>query len=866
MKNFLLGFIISFFLPLYCWGERAIVIYEPQINHQKIHVKISGLEQYLDQSIALKAYFFQDADSLIVFNQTFWVDQDEMEVQLKSLNTANIIDLKWEIWPEGPLLFILSTEDRSMARSFFYKQSAFEYSLLNQSIKDYVSKNKISSSNLLNTSYAEKLMRSVGYSGSAIYNEEQGTLEVFDRNNLKVHSYTYQELISPPFYKNPLNTNSQLIGDNLLTPLLTFDELFKERERIKDLKKINIFNNSFYQSASSDESLEENYTELGGTVQFELFNNIIDFNFYVTTLDKNRTSKARFINFDYDRAQVERKKEEAFSAYRAHFESRKQQFLLVENEFEHAINNKVSSIHQELKDTLLMNEYLSALKDGDISNMQVASISDSIKTVINESLVLMDQLKQLRNVNIQDSLNYLDFVNQLASKSTYQNFLQDPHFDPSVLKEQAISKKWSIQKLSLGNSYLDNSFKDLNSTYFNGLQFSFNTPLGTSSVYSGQVDHLDYFSSNMKQTMLGTAFESRTFYRSSVYLNYLSYTNDLKGIQQYFNQDSEGALPKFKGSSLGLGIKSQPIKALSILAEVQNNLNNNKIEEVAHVDVRDRLNILIEASLSLPFQSTELNLKYDETGKYFKNINTSIQKSGVSILEARIRTHFYKSRVRLELLGLQVLQSNLSTESQQLKWGAVLKTQFKGYPNIEFSYHPYSTIVLTDSLHPFDHKQVLGEVLKSQAVYQKKYLQNHWMFVLTYVSSSSSFEEYTTHLNQMNGMARYINPIWNIYFNVQYYDQSGNISYGQNINGRSLLFQVGTDLNAWKDFRIGPSLELGSSNHQKYIYGLGLNLRKSFYKEMFQAQWSSKISNQNVLDHSTYFRVNFSLFFNLFYK
>lgn len=842
------------------------MIYEPQINHQKVNLKILGLEQYLDHSIDLKSYFFQDGDSLLIFNQTFLVDDDEKQVKLKSLNTHNIIDPKWEIWPEGQFLFILSTEDQIIARSFFYKQSTFEYSLFNHAIKDYVSKNKLRSVDQLSQLYAEKLLRSVGYRGSVIYNEERGTLDFFDQNNLKIHSYTYQELISPPFYKNPLNKSSQLVGDNLLTPLLTFDELFKERKRIKDLKKINIFNNSFYQSASSDESLEENYSELGGTVQFELFNNIIDFNFYVTTLDKNRTSKARFINFDYDREQVEQKIEDAFLAYRDHFESRKQQFLLVENEFETAINNKVSSIHKELKDTLLMNEYLSALSDGDISSMEVSSISDSIKGIVHESMVLMDQLKQLRNVNIKDSLNYRDFIGKLSSKSEYQNFLQDPNFDPSLLKEKAISKKWSIQKLSLGNSYLDNSFKDLNSTYFNGFQFSFDTPLGKTSVYSGKVDHLDYFSSNLKQTMIGTAFDSRTFYRSSIYFNYLSYTNDLQDIKVYFNEDSEWSSPKFKGSSLGVGIKSQPIKAFSIIAEVQKNLNDDMIKEVANINLRDQLNILFETSLSLPFQSTELSLKYDETGKYFKNINTSVQKSGVSIIEARIRTLFYMSRVRLELLGLQVLQSNLSTESQQLKWGAVVKTQFKGYPNLELSYHPYSTIVLTDSLNPFDHKQVLGEVLKSQAVYQKKYLQDHWMFVLTFVRSSSTFEEHTTRLSQMNLLARYINPMWNIYFNTQYYDQSGNISYGQNINGRSLLFQVGTGLNAWKDFRIGPSLEFGSSSTQKYIYGLGLNLRKSFYKEMFQAQWSSKISNQNALDHLSHFRVNFSLFFNLFYK
>lgn len=849
-------------------GESSVFIKEPVFNKGKMHLYIEGLKLYQEKHLSVKGVFVIKEDSIEVFSEDFYVNKEHLTVDLKKITSKIYLDFEWEVWPQGVFIVSLHEKEKNVLlhTSYFHMQSSYQTSKLNVKVKEcFKTIQRNQPQKQLTDKLSSLLQKCLNYEGNITLDPNDKKLHFYDKNGMLVYKYNWRTLNAGVLDFDAVKYDG-LLGEELLSPMMDLQELFQAKQVEDNEKNVNLYNSNFYESSNSESKGNETnpiYSDLGGTIELELFGLPMNIDFYVTSQDKGRIQKARYFSLDYDKEYLKEKFLETLEAYQTIYSTRKDKVSRVLNEYEKVLGDYTKDLKEQ-------NSKYSELKENIIDSLseKVKDIDDNIQKIEHQISYYKTLTEQVKSVARYDSINYKNFLESFLSEKEAKDFIDQPNEYGDIIKEKIFSKKWSLSNLNIGNTYLKNPMKSLEQTYIKGLQFGFETPYINSTFYAGKTENLDYFSSNKSQKLIGLSLESKPVLRTSVYLNYIRFLDDFSTMKSSFEDFESVQSLKRNNHDLGLGMKTNVFKWLELRAELQKTIKEDSLLSDSNYNLRDFSQFLTEIKALIPNSTVELSFKYEEHGKYFNNLVTPLQKSGVSIFESYAQGVFLRSRLRSKLQLFYLVQDNLNHTSNHLKWGVDVQTLFKQIPNVSISYQPYSTIVLTDSLNPFANKQILGEVFKTNISYQYKYLTHSWIAVGSVIKSNSEYDNYFMKMLQVNLFAKYIHKERELYLNIQFNKQDGDVEFGQNQNGTSFSSQIGTTLKVNHSMSISPYVEAGKHRIYGNNLGLGTNVRKAFLKDklklMFMTQFNYKTKSLN--SDYYHFRVGLTSYFNFTYN
>lgn len=575
--------------------------------------------------------------------------------------------------------------------------------------------------------------------------------------------------------------------------------LFKNKKESGSFSGNIEFQSYFSSGKEFEDASDNNYGDVYGSFNTEIFGLPVGIEGFYTTQDRHREAKASFVRIHYD---VEKAKSELIniiSAYKdkmgqtidkaksidqiygsvpAFLEQQKNN-LLSEYEKNYGIDGKlleesqgdvnkmVAGLDLKAVDTSKLKKIgedkVSSLEENKVKNIKRKLLEDKEKLqkeyqkikVINDKIFqyknLLDQYK--RKVYLDSAINYKKIENLAAEK--------DLSYKELSKAASGLLPEGRVKKLATGLTSFDMGIINKYESDFtmagqnlSGLSTGYDFGFLKTGISIGKTQYISRDGSVDQYTSYLGKFDFKPLKKQNFSLIYYGYTPSRKlFVQNDFFKKVDVALPTFRSPVhiLSLNYEGSIAKFLSLKSEVASSYRNG---DPSTIDM-DKAAIKTSAQYDFPKLLFSLKAEWEHMGKNFQNATMPLTGSGTEKYSLEIAADLLRSFLSLRVQYFFLQQESFYSTSYNKKMGFDLKTHSKLYPTISFSYKPFATFRRYDDTFSIPQRPITGEVWTAKANYKRKVGRVTHNLIGIYNKNSSSQDTTSYHSNLMQVMYVY---------------------------------------------------------------------------------------------------------------
>ncbi|UZJ63997.1 hypothetical protein OKW96_16515 [Sphingobacterium sp. KU25419] len=578
--------------------------------------------------------------------------------------------------------------------------------------------------------------------------------------------------------------------------LSQFRELQKESKENSELTgELSIASN--WASAQEEYSAQDNnFYEATGAIDFPIMGIPINLSGYYTTQDRNREAKASYIHFRYDAAKAKEQLLKLVGSYNKKYE----QAVAQGGSYDMVYGQFVSGMQTEKDKAMASLKQQLALPEMDLSDYNADRIKERALALGTEQKdKLKDSLQRLISANdtIAGAGDKLQKAEAAKKKieDRYARALEK--YEQIMELERKIDKYRTLMEQYQNASYFDSlmahdkvkDLKDMEHMSYKDMAKKAGAILPEGKL-KGAVTGLTNFDAGMfpkyvsDYTMSGQMLKGADIgydigfaeigatYGKTEYIDragnvegYKAYSGRLMLkpiLKQNFGFIYYGYSPGkkimednafFKGGDVSLPSFRNPVHIVSMTykgevtkyamleAEFANATKPGQSEEASStLCFKERSAYNISLTGLIPETQIELTAGYENAGKAFENNTLPLTMAGTERYFIKGKGDFFRAFLTLGLEYNYMVQQNLLSKGNNVRWGFDVATHSKRYPSLYLSYKPFSNFRSFNDTLNIEQKPLLGEVWTGRANYQIKRLSRALRFTLLYNKNNSTMD------------------------------------------------------------------------------------------------------------------------------
>lgn len=652
-----------------------------------------------------------------------------------------------------------------------------------------------------------------------------------------------------------------------LTLMTEFKESEQSETESKGIEGIISSSTSLNTNQDPFANTDNNYWELKGSVTVPIATLPIQLEGYYTTQDRSRTIKSSYFKVHYDVTTLKQDLIKKVDKYKQKYQQSCSKTIGMNGLYQKTLNGLE---HQSalLKDQInseetRIAEQASTKLDSSEQELKSHAPKPSLKSSEVDSLKseVVEKRRKLEELNAK-----IEKYNKLLDQN------KDCQYFDSALAYKKLSGQQSLDDISykrlLKQStelFPDGKFKkavcgitEFDAGVFSKYQSKFTMP-GQNMKGFGMGYEMGIYTLNCtvgKTQFIGRdgGMEHFTTYATQLKLNaksnnelslhYYAYTADLAvRTSSNFINNMELQRPTLNEPQQIISITDQykPTEWLSINGEVASSSKNitkmdiGKLQNSSAVD--------LSADLFVPNSTYKAEIHFESTGQDFENKTMPINLKGSQRISVANSIDVLKSFLSVGVNFNYLAQQQFNQLGRNIKYGVDIATHSHQYPNLSFSYKPYSTFRSFSDTFLTSQRPLFGSVLSTSIKYQFKKERNRWLFSINWNQCKTVADSQMIQNTVVQGMVNYSKNSLSTILIVGLNEQHGlneNLAAG-NMRFAQLLFNYklgkGTRISlgqevGWTFFgfsKFGTSIS-GSYQSRRAPIVAVLSLRSNYFK------------------------------------
>lgn len=377
---------------------------------------------------------------------------------------------------------------------------------------------------------------------------------------------------------------------------------------------------------------------------------------------------------------------------------------------------------------------------------------EELERKINKYKILLAQYENTNHFDSSVAYNKTkDFDNQ--SDNTYKQLAKR---SASILPDgQAKSFLAGVTTMDAGMFAKEQSKYTMSGQMMKGIDFGYDLGICETGVTVGKTQYIGSDGSLDKYTCYSGRVMFKPLKRQKVGLVYYGYTPDHKMVTSdaFFNNANISAPSFFQPTSIfSLAYSGAVSKFVTLTSEAATSVQQSTHLNDPAYSLGDKMAYHFSADGKIPNTTISLQAAYDKTGIGFVNNTLPVLLTGTQQYKVSGKSDFFRSYFTLGLEFDQLIQNNSAIKGTSTKWGFDAKTNLKRYPNVQFSYKPFTTFrSYTDTLN-IPQRPLIGSVWIGKATYQVRMHQRSLHFSLIYNKNNTTMDttKYGSSLAQLS--------------------------------------------------------------------------------------------------------------------
>ncbi len=660
-------------------------------------------------------------------------------------------------------------------------------------------------------------------------------------------------------YRHSGKTQDVAARNGLPPDHMTFDVLSHhdalKKDRADQTISGTLYNRSQVSTGREEHSsIDNNYTEAGGSIQVPVLGIPFTVNGMYTTQDRGRNFKSSYINFSFDRSRLLAQLEEQQSIYNDNADKVKNAGAFAGNRVQDQLqaaaiarDRLLAEIRNELSIIITRMADSAQTRTGasGVPYEQYAAMYKNPETIRPEQLDCKgcDTVTRKRLEKIGRLFRQLETYTaayetvttkyaalqdkQLADSLQIDNFTKRYYNKDQPLKEQLPGlatklpggrlKQWATRLTNFDAGMLSNYHSDytLAGQMTKGLDAGYDFKLFKAGANLGYTDYLSPDGTVLRyKTGLGKLLFNPSD-NQDIQVSYFAYAplqaqRDIPGYGGI--KGSYGGLldaTHNRTDIFSLGYAAQWEK-LTLKLDYSHSKGANESFNLRNLD-----NSAFNAAAGLRYiPDNDLVLGYEHIGSAFENRVLPFLFSGTQKIKLQNTGTYFNNRLRVRLEYQLLLQSSNYYSGRNRKLGAELQTRFKRLPNLTVAYKPFTTFrTLTDTFQ-VQQRPMMGDVFIVKANYILKTGSGGvYTFNTFYNYNRSQVDTARYSSSNIQLMAAYARKGLTVSATAGYVGSSGNVRESMSGADQALLFN-----NTFE------TLQLSGQVHPAVTAGGGLEL------------------------------------------
>lgn len=600
-------------------------------------------------------------------------------------------------------------------------------------------------------------------------------------------------------------TNNDLEDhQTLFSQFRTLKKEKKDKEEIKGELSLsqNISNG---QEPYSD--LDNNYTELRGSIEVPVAGMPVDIEGMYTTQDARRLAKASYIHFHYDTDKAKEELSKLIHSYNEKYEQTVSKGKGLEMVYQSYITNlqgqrsvaqaalqqqlgstnistgkiNIDSFKQAAEQTAVKEakdkQQQTAKSDSDTTgNLQNATaheqkVKDSVDKAYRHIQAQYERLQAIeRNIiKYQTLLTQYQHTNYFDSALAYSKMKDIQNTDQLTYKQMAkradnLLPEGKVKSFATGITQFDagmfsayQSKFTMDGQQLKGLSFGYDLGICQAGVTIGKTQYIGRDGTVDNYTTYSAKAMFQPYHDQQIGLIYYGYMPSKQMLADDFFKNMDLATPSFKDPVhiISLDYKGQVSRYVMIDAEAATSINHAPTDTGTLLTSNNRSAYSVDIEGNIPNTYITVDGSYSKAGAGFQNDALPISPAGTEQYKLAATGDFFKSFLTLGLEYDYMLQSNFASSGGNRRWGFNIQIHSRRYPSFALSYKPFTTFrSYTDTLN-IPQRPLIGSVWISRASYQLRLHDGKsWRFMAMYNKSSSTMDtsQYGTNTLQLTCM------------------------------------------------------------------------------------------------------------------
>lgn len=543
------------------------------------------------------------------------------------------------------------------------------------------------------------------------------------------------------------------------------------------------WDNSFSTDVDPNSQQDPNYSEIYGTIGTEVMDIPVGLEGYYTTQDLKRKVKGSYFRFHYDADKAKEELLQLIGSYRQKFsevsskgqgleqiygsylnslKGEEQQLLSsfgkeygVDGQLLSGSGGSTDALLQQLPSVLdtaglrqkLMSRYKdSSRADSALTKMQQDYQDKRAKLQANKEKIL-ERYAQLQALQ-QKAQKYESLVRQYKDGLSLDSALhyakleklaqnKDASYKDMAKAAAGLLPEGKVKRFTTGLTHLEagilnryESSYTLAGQTLKGASIGYDLGFMTTSISAGKSEYVSRSGDLDRYNSYSLGLQLKEFHRQKIGLIYYGYSPTQQMLRDGFFKDVNVDVPTFRrpvhiGSLTYQGTIG---KNLTLEAEGAMSVKRDEHQTFGMSNAA----IKTGAQYLIPKLNTLLKGEWEHMGREFENSSLPLVRAATERYMVGTELELFRSFLSLGVTWNLLKQHNFSSVSTSRRWGFDLRTHSKRYPNVAFSYKPFSTFRAYDDTLSVPQRPLSGEVWTGRGNYQLKRGKNVHRFTLLY--------------------------------------------------------------------------------------------------------------------------------------
>lgn len=550
---------------------------------------------------------------------------------------------------------------------------------------------------------------------------------------------------------------------------------------------------STYASSSQDPQSvqDQNYIDLLGNLDLEVFGLPCSVEGYYTTQDRNRKAKASYLRFHYDIATAKNRLRDNLSGYRNKLDesiSKGQGMSTIYGAYVQKLDQEKEQMVQKVAKDYDVDPSSVLSSEGDagklLDRLPADSSSDSTvklrreqlrnrKKEFSESYKRIEETqhkadkyrKLIEQYNTRNRLDSLAAYRKISNLDDKDPTYKDLSKAASGLLPEGKAKRF-VTGLTRFDAGIINQYESRytqSGQVIKGVSMGYDVGLFTAGISAGNTEYISRQGTvDQYSTLLLRVDNKGSRNHKFGFLYNINTPAKSMGIDEKFIGSQNIRYPGFSQPSniVSLVYEGKAGKYFSAHSEVATSIRKGQATafDMAHSALNNTV------SFRIPRTPMQLNAGWEHLGASFENNTLPYIRCGTERYTLGAATTLMHGFIGLKADYNLLSQQNFTNRSTNRKWGFEFRTNTKRYPTVMLSYKPFSTFRTVNDTFSIPQRPVQGEVWTARSSYQFKRGKRLHRFTLTYNQNNSTTDTLRYHSTTLQ--ANYIYSYTGISLNI----------------------------------------------------------------------------------------------------